>query len=181
MTSLIDDSKSNLELIHYVYDNKTESGEKLYINSLYYLDIWGVNQEATRMKKIGYYGSLIFGFFAIIMMLNFIITNISANKKNIGIIRAIGARGIDIFNIYFIETIFIAFITSIFSIILASIISKTNFILRIVYVIFIPVAYINLKEMVLITLITFLTTLIGCLAPILKYSLKKPIDVIRQE
>lgn len=50
----------------------------------------------------------VFGVFAALMLLNFISVSISAKKKDIGILRAVGARGSDVFKIFFAEAFMIA-------------------------------------------------------------------------
>ena len=47
--------------------------------------------------------SIIFGIFALTLIINFIVVSINNSKKQIGILRALGARKLDIFKIYLYE------------------------------------------------------------------------------
>ena len=60
---------------------------------------------------------IVFGVFAALMLLNFIATSISSKTKEIGILRAVGARGSDLFKIFFSESGLITIICLFFSLI----------------------------------------------------------------
>ncbi|MBE5750402.1 MAG: ABC transporter ATP-binding protein/permease [Clostridiales bacterium] len=62
----------------------------------------------TELKQIFLILGAVFGVFAALMLLNFISVSISAKKKDIGILRAVGARGSDVFKIFFSEAFIIA-------------------------------------------------------------------------
>ncbi len=53
---------------------------------------------------------LVLALFAFLLMFNFISVSISAKKKEIGILRAIGARTLDVFKIFLSEALIIAVI-----------------------------------------------------------------------
>ena len=55
-------------------------------------------------KKIFLYIGLGFAVFASLMLLNFISSSIASKAKEIGILRAVGARGSDLFKIFFSES-----------------------------------------------------------------------------
>ncbi len=63
------------------------------------------------------YASYIFGFFAFILLTNFIVSSIYYNKKNIGILRGLGARKRDIFKIFLNEGLIIGTFSLILSIV----------------------------------------------------------------
>ena len=62
------------------------------------------------LEKIFLYVGLGLGLLAAFFLLNFISVSISAKKKDIGILRAVGARGSDVFKIFYAESFIIAFI-----------------------------------------------------------------------
>lgn len=64
----------------------------------------------TEMEQIFLIIGIVFGVFSGLMLLNFISVSISAKKKDIGILRAVGARGSDVFKIFFAEAFIIAVI-----------------------------------------------------------------------
>ena len=72
-----------------------------------------VNQFVSSIenyKQIFLIIGLVFAVFSGLMLLNFISVSISAKRKDIGILRAVGARGADVFKIFFSETFIIAII-----------------------------------------------------------------------
>ncbi|MDE5566573.1 MAG: ABC transporter ATP-binding protein/permease, partial [Anaeroplasmataceae bacterium] len=80
---------------------------------------------------------LVLALFAFLLMFNFISVSITAKKKEIGILRAIGARALDVYKIFMSESLIIAFICMVVSIVgtfgicmlLNSIITKETFII----------------------------------------------------
>lgn len=64
----------------------------------------------NNMKPIFLIIGIVFAVFSALMLLNFISVSISAKRKDIGILRAVGARGIDVFKIFFAEAFIIALI-----------------------------------------------------------------------
>lgn len=62
------------------------------------------------LSQVFLYLGIGFGTFAALMLLNFISQTISAKTKDIGILRAVGARGSDLFKIFFSESGLIALI-----------------------------------------------------------------------
>ncbi|MBQ3116226.1 MAG: ABC transporter ATP-binding protein/permease [Clostridia bacterium] len=59
------------------------------------------------MKLAFYIAGAIFGVFAILMLFNFISVTINSKRKEIGILRAIGARKVDVFKIFIVEALII--------------------------------------------------------------------------
>ena len=70
----------------------------------------------STLKQVFLISGIVFGTFAALMLFNFISTSISAKTKEIGILRAVGARGNDLFKIFFSESGLIALICSIIAI-----------------------------------------------------------------
>ncbi|MBP5242146.1 MAG: FtsX-like permease family protein, partial [Clostridia bacterium] len=58
-----------------------------------------------------------FAVFSALLFSNFISASIANKRKDIGILRAIGARGVDVFKIFFMESLFISAICIVLSII----------------------------------------------------------------
>ena len=64
----------------------------------------------TELGEIFLYVGLGVGVLAAFFLLNFISVSISTKRKDIGILRAVGARGSDVFKIFYAEAFLIAFI-----------------------------------------------------------------------
>ncbi|OQC11457.1 MAG: Macrolide export ATP-binding/permease protein MacB [Tenericutes bacterium ADurb.Bin087] len=123
---------------------------------------------------------VIFAIFAALLLLNFITLSVAFKKQEIGILRAIGARGIDVSSIFMNEAGIIASINLIVALIVAIIGARVinhyvgksiNF-----YLSFINV---GLRQFALLILIAFGVAFISSFIPVFRLSRKKPIDAIR--
>ncbi len=76
-------------------------------NSLYET-VKTVNNTVDILWKVFLIAGLIFAVFAALLLFNFISMSISNKRKEIGILRAVGARGTDVFKIFFSEAGIIA-------------------------------------------------------------------------
>ena len=68
--------------------------------------LWLISLLKTIFLILG----IVFGVFAALMLLNFISTSIASKTKDIGVLRAVGARGSDLFKIFFSESGLVTFI-----------------------------------------------------------------------
>lgn len=74
-----------------------------------------VDSMVTQLSKIFLWVGIVVAGFAALLMSNFISVSISQKKREIGILRAVGARGIDVFKIFFSESFTIAAICTLIS------------------------------------------------------------------
>lgn len=116
---------------------------------------------------------LIFAIFAGLLLMNFIGVSIFHKKKHIGILRAIGARGRDVFKIFFIESLLIAGGIFVLSSIATTIISVwINSMITINVMVPGLITFVGLAGLALV--ITFVSTWF----PVRKIAKKKPVDAI---
>ena len=120
----------------------------------------------------------IMALFSGLMLLNFISTSISNKQKEIGILRAVGARGSDVFKIFFSEAAIICLICVFFSIILSGVgcfifNSKIAENLTTQFFEFGPI------NIAIIFAIAFVVGLIGTLFPVIRASKRPPVESIR--
>ncbi len=80
------------------------------INNSLYAQLDMFLSTITEMQDIFLIIGAVLGVFAALMLLNFISVSITAKRKDIGILRAVGARGSDVFKIFFAEAFIIAVI-----------------------------------------------------------------------
>ena len=90
---------------------------KLSVAGNYVYTLSTVDAFVKELSNIFLYVGLVFALFAILLFSNFITTSIHQKRREIGILRAVGARGTDVFKIFFSESFVIAFICSLISII----------------------------------------------------------------
>ena len=69
-----------------------------------------VNSIVEDLSKVFMWAGIVLAAFSMLLLSNFIATSISYKKKEIGILRAVGARGADVFKIFYSESFVIALI-----------------------------------------------------------------------
>ena len=62
------------------------------------------------MEQVFLWSGLVMAVFAMLLLFNFISASIADEKKEIGILRAVGAKSSDVFVIFFVESLIIALI-----------------------------------------------------------------------
>ena len=83
---------------------------KYAVSNSVYTQLSFMIETVNELKTIFLVMGVVFGIFSGLMLFNFISASITAKKKDIGILRAVGARGSDVFKIFFSEAFFIAII-----------------------------------------------------------------------
>lgn len=118
--------------------------------------------------------SICFAVFSALLMMSFLSANMEARKHELGILRALGARTSDVVQICMTESLAIACIDFILTLILtgvACIILNTRYYLWLFVIGIIPLA--------LLILICFVVTALATVIPAVRLAEKKPIDVIK--
>lgn len=123
--------------------------------------------------------AVVFALFAALMLMNFISTSINYKKREIGVLRALGARGSDVFGIFLNESMIIALINFGLSavativgckIINAALISSLGYSISLLNV--------GIRQIILILAVSCGSAILASLLPTSKISRKKPIDAI---
>jgi ABC-type lipoprotein export system ATPase subunit/ABC-type antimicrobial peptide transport system permease subunit len=132
------------------------------------------------MQSMIHWVSLGIALFASILFHNFIQISISNKKKDIGILRALGSRRIDIFRIFLSEVLFMSLIISILSLIFTTISIHyfNDFILNYLNL-DIDIFWIEFKQVISILTMTIFVSTLSSWLPIHRYSKQKPVDVIK--
>lgn len=111
--------------------------------------------------------------------MSFIATSISYKKRDIGILRAVGARSKDVFGIFFNESLIIAMINFVLALITAGAATYLiNDILRNNYGLKITILNFGIVQILLLLGISVLVALISSALPVFRIAKKKPIDAI---
>lgn len=139
----------------------------------------------TRAMDSMAFGILIIGLvvalFAVLLMFNFISASITAKKKDIGILRAIGARTFDVFKIFFAEALIVAAICFVLSCagsigvcaLMNWAATVDTAIISVHIFVFGPLSFLTIFAVALFTAI------IATIIPVAIYSKKPPVDSIR--
>lgn len=132
----------------------------------------------SRAKTVLYIVSGVSAVFVVLLLFNFISTSIVYKKKEIGILRALGARSIDVMSIFIAEGVLIALIIVALSVPLM--IVAANYLTTYLYSV-LPIALVTFtaSDVLLMTLLTIGIIVISSFVPVFNISRKKPIDAIR--
>lgn len=168
------------EFVKYSYDNGI-SGAKYTLENCTTDIIGTANTIFLTLKKVLLYVGVFFAVFAAIMLMNFIATSILHKKREIGILRAVGARGTDVFMIFFNESLIIAFINWIVSVIATGVlISVINTAFRTEYNMVITLLHFGIIQIMLMFAISIIVAFVASFIPVYKVAKKKPIEAIRK-
>ncbi len=132
----------------------------------------------TEMSKIFLYVGLVIAVFAALLLSNFISISISHKKKEIGILRAVGARSLDVFKIFFSESFTITAICILLgivgSVLVCNIINQA-----IVDMLGAALFVFGFMSVLVLLGIAVLTAVIATFLPVWNAAKKKPVESIR--
>lgn len=163
-----------------IYSNELyEEDDSKYILSGSYIDtLVMIDEFVDILSSVFLYSGIFLCIFALLLFSNFISISISNKTKEIGILRAIGARSVDVFKIFFSESIFIAVICLVLSIIFSIVICNLlNNLLA--YSIGVSVFVFGILSLMVMVLLGLITTFIATYIPVRKAAKRKPVESIR--
>ncbi len=174
---------NNAELIdNYwnIYSNKEfgEDSTRLIFEGNFIFAIDNVDSMVKSLSKVFLYVGLVLAIFAILLFSNFISVSISQKTREIGILRAVGARSFDVFKIFFSES----FVISVICVLLASVASIVicHFInVSLASTIGASIFVFGPFSLIILIGIAFVTAIIATFLPVYNAAKKKPVDSIR--
>ncbi len=174
-----DKSNEQIETLWQIYDSSyNELDFKLNITNEKIKALSNVDTMISSLSKAFTIIGVILAVFAVLLFSNFISVSISNKKREIGILRAVGARSIDVFKIFFSESFVIAFICLVLSIIgslLLCNVMNAEFGADLGASIFV----FGLPSILILVGIAILTAIISTFIPVFKAARKKPVESIR--
>lgn len=158
--------KSDFDSYRFNFHNRTTNTIE-YILSLIAL-----------LKTIFLAVGITFAVFAALMLLNFITTSITAKTKEIGILRAVGARGSDLFKIFFSESGLIVIICLVVALAasIAGCIIFNNYMIQEVGLAMLDFGVLNIAIMIGGA---FIIAFLGTFFPVLRAAKRPPVESIR--
>ena len=166
------------KFVKYCYNKDSGSYYPVQNSVTYELDT--VNGAFSVLSKVFLYVGIAFALFASLMLANFIATSISYKKQEIGILRAIGSRGNDVFRIFFAESFIIAMINFVLSSV--GVFAATmiiNSVIRHRLNILITVLSFGIRQIALLFAVSLVIAALASFLPVKRIASKKPIDAIR--
>ena len=111
--------------------------------------------------------------------MNFMAISISYKKQEIGILRALGAKGSDVYNIFLNESLIITFINYIVSICLTvGGVILINNLMKQELGFYLTLLSFGVRQIILLAVVSLIVALVATFLPTYKVSRMKPIDAI---
>lgn len=137
-----------------------------------------VNQLVSSLEKVFLWVGVVMALFSMLLLFNFISVSIANKKKEIGILRAVGARSTDIFRIFYSESAIIAVICYALAMIACFVICpilNTTIAAALGASIFVfgPISW-----LIMLAIAVF-TSVIATFLPVYSIARKKPVESIR--
>lgn len=172
---ILEDTKSGFQKLIKEFPYNKE----ISLKSSYSYDVNDMVRTIDVLKKIAFYISIVLVIFTVILITNFMFSSISYRKKEIGILRGLGARNGDVTKIFLWEGIVLASISFIISSILLVLVTNLlNTVIMSGTPILLTPFILTIRQFVVILVIVYIITLISSILPIRRISKMKPIDAI---
>ncbi len=175
-----DGSSKMTEKLWDIYSSEEfdNNSQRLTLSSSFTNTLELVDVVVDTLSTVFIWLGIVLAIFASLLFSNFISTSISNKKREIGILRAVGARGFDVFKIFFAESAVISIIciilSTVGSIAICSFINtQLSAGIGISLFVFGPLSFIVLLA------IACVTALVATFLPVFNAARKKPVDSIK--
>ncbi len=174
-------SPETAEAYWAVYNNKdwSEDGSRTSLTGSFVSTLSMVDETVSALSKVFLYVGIVLAVFAALLLSNFISASITQKKREIGILRAVGARSTDVFKIFFSESFVICVVcvvlSTIASIILCNIIN-TALATGLGASLFV----FGIASFAVLVAVALVTTVVATFIPVNSAAKKKPVDSIRE-
>ncbi len=139
-----------------------------------------VSNSIELMSVVFLCAGLGFAVFSALLMFNFISVSITDKKKEIGILRAVGAKGSDVFKIFFSESSIIVLICFVLSVVLSAIFSAVlNYLLNTSWSVGVSLAVFSPLCVLMMLAIAVVVDVLGTFFPVWFASRENPADSLR--
>ena len=125
--------------------------------------------------KIAFAVSLVLMVFSVLLFMSFLSASIERRKRELGILRALGARKLDVVNICLIESMIVALINfalSLPGVYIVCAVLNVNFLLSVFNV--------GVLQIMVLLMICFGVAALATILPIYKMMRRQPVDIIRE-
>lgn len=175
----VKNNKSKIEKAVNNHYSLMNDDSKYVITNSVLSSIETVNSFVEGATKIILIIGIVIAVFSTILLFNFISVSITNKKKEIGILRAVGARGTDVFKIFFSESfviVLMCFILSIVGNIIACSVINNEIGKEISNITLFVFGY---KSIILLLILSFAILFLSTFLPVYNIARKKPVDSIR--
>lgn len=155
-----------------------DNDSRIKLTGMFVSKLETVDDFVDTCSKVFLYVGLAFALFAVLLFSNFISVSISQKKREIGILRAVGARSFDVFKIFFSESFVIAAICVAFSALGTSVIC-TFINAELSAGLGVSLFVFGAFSLAVLIGIALLTAIVATFLPVYNAAKKKPVDSIR--
>ena len=176
MVVLPTDRKELYDFVKYTHEGV--DGIRFQMKTKYNVEIDGADIVMTITGKVLIGIGIFFAVFAALLMSSFVANSIVYKKREVGILRAIGSRGSDVYRIFGSESCAIALICTVCASILTAVLAgaANYFLIKNFHV---SLLQFGLKQILLIAGVALVTALVATFIPVYTFARKRPIDAIR--
>lgn len=108
-------NENSVDILEDIFNKFPSSDKKFISETMFSKTMDTLSSTVVYIRNIAFYisvGLIVFGF---VVFINFISSSINNNKKQIGILKSMGTRTKDVFNIFYLEAFIIGFISYVIS------------------------------------------------------------------
>lgn len=147
-------------------------------------DLEMLTENHTTVQKffnLFLYVALVLALFSMFMLFNYMSTSISAKKQSVGILRALGSSGKNVFIMFIVESLIISIINAFFACIVTSIacVIVNQYIINVMGI-GLTFATFGIRQILVLFGISIGTAIVSSVLPIIKISKQKPVELIRK-
>ena len=169
-------SKSEFKKLSSMFPIETE----LAIKSTYSGTMAYEKMFFDSIKTLASYVGMVFIVFTAFLIINFMFNSISYRKKEIGVLRALGSRSLDVMKIFLWEAFCLSVISGTIASILLVVVSNfmNSYIMTKLAGMLTTPFIVGIRQFVVIYFLVFAVTFISSILPLLRISKMRPIDAI---
>ncbi|MBQ1950477.1 MAG: ABC transporter ATP-binding protein/permease [Clostridia bacterium] len=175
-----DGSQASIDHFWRLYKNQAfeSDGSRVDLTGSVVEKLRLIDSTVHELSKVFLYVGLVLAVFAALLLSNFISVSISQKKREIGILRAVGARSLDVFKIFFSESFFITVVCVLLSaagsmVICSLINAQLSAGIGASILVFGPASFAVLLA------VSFVTAVLATFLPVYNAARKKPVESIR--
>ncbi len=134
----------------------------------------------SQLLNLVLYLAIVLALFSVFMLFNYISLSINSKRQTIGILRTLGANKKNIFIMFITEALLISIINGIFACVFAYLgcILINTYLVEVMNLT-LNIAMFDYRQVLVIFMGSIITGILSSLAPIIKISKKKPVELIR--
>ena len=175
-----DHSAEQTSMLWDIYSSEQydENDSMNVLTSALISNLQSVDSMVQELSKVFLYAGIVLAVFAALLLSNFISISISYKKREIGILRAVGARSFDVFKIFFSESFVITAIcvaaSTVASLVCCSMINEL-----LISLISASLFVFGITSLLVLIVVALITAVVATFLPVWNAAKKKPVESIR--